>query len=349
MTDFRHPLTLLCHSLLTILLLATTAHAQAAEEKPLELNGGGASFAAPLYLRWFRDYYLAHPKVQVDYQSTSTSGGVKDLIGNRLDFVGSDLRLTDQEAGKVSGGVIQVPMAGGGIVAVYHLDGVPELKLSRDALAGIASGRVARWNDPALAATNPDVALPDLPIIVVARSDSSGTTYKFTRYLSAISPEFAEEIGTTMAPNWPKALKQRGGLVRGRGNSGVAAIVQAIPGSIGYVQYAFAFLPGISMAVLENRSGKFIAPGETGFFAALDSISKNRSLENATDPAGQDAYPMIGLTWLLLHKEYDDPAKLAALKGVIGYAMGPGQAVTARLGYIPFPPQLIEYVQDQLK
>jgi phosphate transport system substrate-binding protein len=340
---------LLRHLLIASLTLALAAPAVAEQEDTLHLFGSGASFAAPLYLRWFRDYYLAHPEIRVDYQSTGTAGGVKDLTDGRVDFAGSDLPMTDAQAAEVAGGIRQVPMAGGGIVAIYNLGSVPELKLSRDALVGIFSGSIARWNDPAIAATNPGADLPDAPITVVARADSSGTTYKFTRHLSALSETFADEVGTGMLPSWPRALKARGGLVRGRGNDGVAATVRAIPGSIGYVQYAFGFLPGITMAALENRSGKIVAPGKTGFDAAMQSIQDNQTVEAASDPPGNESYPIVGISWLILRNTYDDPAKLPVLKDVIAYAIGQGQEVTEQLGYVRFPARVIAYIEEQLK
>jgi phosphate transport system substrate-binding protein len=335
--------------LLPLTLFALVVPSLAADEKPLKLIGSGASFPAPLYLRWFRDYYLAHPQVEVDYQSTSSAGGANDLLEGRVDFAGSDLKLTEEQAGRVAGGLRQVPLAAGGIVAIYNLDGVTDLTLSREALVGIFLGKVTHWSDPVIATTNPEAMLPDLPITVVTRADAGGTTYKFTRYLSALSDAFAETVGTTMKPNWPQSLKQRGGLIRGRGNDGVATSVRAIPGSIGYVQYAFGFLPGISMAALENRAGGIVAPGKAGFDAALASIGKDRSVENMTDPAGDGVYPMVALSWLVLRHSYDDPAKLAALQDVIAYAVGPGQEVTEQLGYIRLPQAVIAYAHEQLQ
>ncbi|WP_295881089.1 phosphate ABC transporter substrate-binding protein PstS [uncultured Thiohalocapsa sp.] len=349
--NHTRPMARLGHLLFAVLLLALAAPTQAedAEQQALKLLGTGASFPAPLYLRWFRDYFVAHPHVRLDYQSIGSAGGVKDLIGGRVDFAGTDLQLTDDEAAQIPGGVRQLPMAAGAIVVIYNLEGVPELKLSRDALLGLFSGSIARWNDPAIAATNPDVTLPDLPVVVVARADASGTTYKFTRHLSALSPSFAEAVGASMKPEWPDAFNARSALVRSPGNGGVAATVRAVPGSIGYVQYAWGFLPGISIAALENRSGKIVAPGKVGFDAALGSIMENHSLTNATDPVGEAAYPIVGLSWLILRNEYDDPAKLPTLKAVIEYALGPGQAVTEQLGYVRFPDPAIEYVEQRLK
>jgi phosphate transport system substrate-binding protein len=349
MNQAAFPKALLRDLSVAVLLLAVATSTVAEQQQSLKLIGTGASFPAPLYLRWFRDYYLAHPEVEIDYQSTSTSGGVKDLIGGRVQFAGSDLPLTDEQAAEVPGGIRQVPMAAGGIVAIYNLPGVQGLKLSREALVGVFSGSITRWTDPAIATANPEASLPDTPIVVVTRADAGGTTYKFTRHLSALSSEFARQVGTSLSPNWPQALKERGGLVRGRGNGGVAASVRVIPGSIGYVQYAFGFLPGISMAALENRSGKIVDPGEDGFRAALRAVSENNTIENAADPAGEASYPIVGLSWLVMRREYDDPAIFAALKDLIEYAIGKGQDVTETLGYVRFPELVIAYVREQLQ
>ena len=330
-------------------LFVVAAPCLAADDKPVKLTGAGASFAAPLYFRWFRDFSREQENVTVDYQSTSTSGGVRDLIEGRIDFAGSDLRLSEEQVARVPDGVYQVPFAAGGIAVIYSLDDMPGLRLSREALVGIYLGTIQRWNDPKIAKDNPDIMLPDLPITVIARSDSSGTTYKFTRYLTAISPAFADEVGTTMTPNWPDRLKRAGHLVRGRGNAGVAANVRLIPASIGYVQYAYGFLPGIHMAALENQAGGFVAPGEVGFEAALDSPVPERPLAAATDPAGEAAYPIIALSWLILRKSYDDPAKLPALLSMIEYGLGPGQGVTERLGYVRLPQRIVDYVKAELR
>ena len=315
----------------------------------LRLFGAGASFPAPLYLRWFRDYYLAHPDVRIDYQSIGSGGGIKDMINGRIDFAGSDLPLTIAQKARVPGGATQVPMTAGAIVLIYNLDGVDDLKLSREAVVGILTGRIERWNDPAIAATNPGAALPDSPISVVARSDVSGTTFHVTRHFSAASPDFAQTIGATMTPNWPKVLKERGALIRGRGNDGVAAFVQAIPGSIGYVQYAFGHLTGMKMAALQNRAGNIVAPSQASFHAALAGIGSDPNPNNINDPPGDGSYPIIALSWLVLRQEYDDPAKRQALIDVIRYALGPGQDMSEQLGYIRFAPTAVNYALDLLK
>jgi len=319
------------------------------EKAPVKLSGAGASFPAPLYLRWFRDYYKQHPTVKIDYQSTSSTGGIRDLINDRIDFAGSDVPLNEEQQVKVRGGVRQVPMTAGAIVLIYHLDDVTELKLSRDTVVGILTGRIERWNDPLIARDNPEAALPDKEISVVVRGDGSGTTYHLTRHLSAVSSEFAQAIGTTMRPNWPKSLQQRGMLIKGNGNDGVAAFVRAIPASIGYVQYAYGYLTDMSMAALQNRAGNIIEPSQASFEAALTAISADPDRKGITDPGGDDSYPIIAVSWLLLRNEYQDPAKREALLDVIDYALGPGQAMTEKLGYIRFSDRADEYVRGILE
>lgn len=345
----RHALTLLV-ALAVLAAGATQAQTPAAapETAPIKLTGAGASFPAPLYLRWFRDYYKQHPTVKVDYQSTSSSGGIKDLINGRIDFAGSDLRLNDEEQAQVRGGVRQVPMTAGAIVLVYNLDGVTDLKLSRDAIVGILTGRIERWNDPLIANDNPEAALPDHEISVVVRGDGSGTTYHLTRHLSAASPEFAQTIGTTMRPNWPKSLQQRGMLIKGKGNEGVAAFVRAIPSSIGYVQYAYGYLSGMSMAALQNRAGRIIEPSQASFEASLNAISVDPDPNGIADPGGDGSYPIIAVSWLLLRHAYQDAGKREALLDVIDYALGPGQAMSEKLGYIRFSDRARDYVRGIL-
>ncbi len=349
MTHARRPLAWLRRLTLAAALLTFVVPPLAAgEDETIKLIGSGASFPAPLYLRWFRDYYKQHPNVRVDYQSIGTAGGIKDLNDGRVDFAGSDLMLTEDELGKIPGGGRQVPFVAGGIAIIYNLDGVPDLKLNRAALVGIFSGEIGRWNDPAIAATNEGVELPDAPITVVTRAEASGTSYKFTRYLSSLDEGFAAEVGTTMHPNWPDLLRKRGARVGGLGNDGVAASVRAIPGSLGYVQYAFGFLPGISLASLQNKDGQIVTPGEASFDTSLVSVIGEPSLRNAVDPAGDGAYPILGLSWLVFRSEYEDPRKGEVIDQIIEFAMGPEQDVVAQLGYIPFPDALRDYVLKQI-
>ena len=330
------------------LILGIVAVPPAAAHQTIRLVGDGATFPAPLYLRWFRDYYDAHPSIEPDYQGISSAGGIRDLILGHVDFAGADLRMSAEDVAKVQGGVVQLPMAAGAIVFVYNLAGVDGLKLSREALTGIFTGDIARWNDPRIAAANPGVELPDEPITVIVRVGASGTTYNLTRHLSAVSQRLAEEVGVSLAPVWPAALAKRGALVKGNGNDGVAALVEALPGAIGYVQYAYGHLTRMKMAALENKAGNMVAPDVPGFTAAVESIRAKPTEVILSDPDGAGAYPIIAVSWLLMRKVYADADKRAALIDVLRYALGPGQKDVELLGYIPYSEAALESLRAEL-
>jgi len=298
--------------------------------------------------RWFRDYYNEHPTVQLDYQGISSSGGIRDLILGTIDFAGADLRMTDEQVAKIEGGVEHLPMAAGAIVFVYNLDGIDDLRLSREALVGIISGDIENWNDPRIAATNPDAEVPDRPITFVARVGGSGTSYNLTKHLSAISPALAEDVGVTVAPVWPDAIGKRGGLVKGNGNDGVAALVEALPGAIGYVQYAYGYLTRMKMAALENKDGEIVAPTPEAFTASVEAIRADPTGRMLSDPEGPRAYPIIAVSWLIMRKEYEDPDKLTVLLDVLRFALGPGQKDVKRLGYIPYSDAAFESLRAEL-
>lgn len=314
----------------------------------IKIVGAGATFPAPLYLRWFRDYYLAHPDVKIDYQAIGSGGGVANLANGLLDFAGSDVMLTPEQIAEIQGGVVQIPATAGAVVMAYHLPGVDGLKLSREAISGIFLGRIARWNDPIIANVNPDLDLPDLPIYVIARGDASGTTFVTTRHLGAISKPFDKAIGVDMSPVWPSALQERGALLRGLGNGGVAAYIKAIPGAIGYLQYAYAHLTNMQMALLQNRKGEYVAPNSASFQAAVQSFRADLDLAEMADPSGADAYPILSLTWLILREDYPDE-KASVIKDVVRYALTEGQAVADLLGYIPLPPDAVTHLQKKLE
>src|SRR6195256_3797044 len=217
----------------------------------VELQGAGASFPAPLYGKWFKSYSGAHPNVQVDYQSVGSGGGVKSVVDHTVDFGASDAAMTPQDMAKVDGGVQLFPMTAGSIVLAYNLKDVEHLKLSRKAYAGIFLGKVTRWNAPLIAAANPEAKLPDLPINVVVRADSSGTSFVFSKHLSTISEDFNKGVGANTMPNWPAGTKSKG-------NEGVTASIMSTPGSIGYIEYGYAKSQKMAMAVLENKSAKYV-------------------------------------------------------------------------------------------
>ncbi|MBK1646191.1 phosphate ABC transporter substrate-binding protein PstS [Thiocapsa imhoffii] len=314
---------------------------------PIKIHGAGASFPAPLYQRWFRDYFVAHPNIQVDYQPIGSGPGVNSFIEGRLDFAGSDQPLSGELAERAGDNVLQLPLTAGAVVLTYNLPGIDELRLSREALVGIFLGSVVRWNDPLILAANPGVEIPDLPIVVVTRVDASGTSLVMTRHLSAISEAFAKQVGESQSPAWPALLLERGGLIRGHGNGGVAAFVQATVGAIGYVQYAYAHLPRMQIALVENREGEFVSADSDSFQAAVENFRTKLDLSQFGDPEGAGAYPILSLSWLVTRLGGDD-AKSQAMRDVLRYALTDGQAEATKLGYIPLSGQAVSLILQQL-
>ena len=301
-----------------------------------QLSGAGASFPAPLYQRWAVEYNKLHPNVQVNYQSVGSGAGVKQFTQGTVDFAASDAAMSDEEIEKVKQGVIMIPATAGSIVIAYNLPEVKDLKLSRDAYVGIFLGKITKWNDPAIAKDNPDVKLPDLPINVAFRSDGSGTTFVFTKHLSAISPDFADEVGTDKSVTWPAGAG-------GKGNEGVTALVKQTPGTIGYVEYGYAVNNGLSTASLQNKAGEFVKPTDESGAATLSHVEFPENLRIwPEDPAGDHDYPIATFTWLLLYKKYSDAAKLKALQEFITYGLTDGQKFSSELGYIPLPAAVVE-------
>ncbi len=322
--------------------------AQAGAE--VKLNGSGASFPFPIYSKWFKDFSAATKDVRIDYQSKGSGAGIQDLINGTVDFAASDAAMSPEEQAKVKQGVVLLPMTAGEIVLIYNLKGVKDLKLSREAYTGIFSGKITKWNDPLIAAANPGVALPDKPITVVTRSDSSGTSYVFTGHLAAISDSFKTTVGHSKSPQWPNTGK----FVAAPKNDGVTAQVQQNEGAIGYVEYGYAKLTGWKqIAELENQSGKFIAAGPAGGAAALaaaqfpEGTLPGSDVPNLIawvwDPAGDQSYPIATFTWMLFYKDQDD-AKADALRQMVKYGATEGQKIADSMGYIPLPANVVEKV-----
>jgi phosphate transport system substrate-binding protein len=300
----------------------------------VKLQGAGASFPAPLYGKWFKAFGESHPNVQVDYQSVGSGSGVKSVIDRTVDFGASDAAMTDEEIGRVQGGVQLIPMTAGSIVVAYNVPDVKDLKLSRKAYSGIFLGKITKWNDPAIASVNPGAKLPDKPINVVVRADSSGTTFVFTKHLSAISPEFQTTVGVNKMPSWPVGTKSKG-------NEGVTASVMTTPGSIGYIEYGYAKSQNVPFAQLENKTGKFVSATTASGQAALASASLPENLIVwSPDPAGDEAYPIVTYTWQIFYKTYD-PKKINAVLDLIKYQLGEGQKDAEVLGYIPLPAPVV--------
>jgi len=284
-------------------------------------------------------YSAAQKHVQIDYQSVGSGSGVKSVIDKTVDFGASDAAMKPEDIAKVDVGVQLLPMTAGAIVLPYNLEGVKGLKLSRKAYVGIFLGHIKKWNDAAITATNPGLTLPDKPINVVVRADSSGTTFVFTKHLSTISPEFAQNPGTQNMPNWPVGT-------RSKGNEGVTAGIMSTPGSLGYIEYGYAKSQNLSFAILENKSGNFVEATMASGQAALASVQMPDDLVVwPSDPEAKDAYPIVTYTWLLCYKQYSDKAKYEALQGLLKYCLTDGQKEAEALGYIPLPAAVAEKVR----
>jgi len=312
-------------------------------EPNVTLIGSGATFPAPLYQRWFSEYNKQKPAIQVAYQSVGSGAGIEQFTQGTVDFGASDVAMKDDEIKKVKQGVVLLPMTAGTIVIGYNVpDQKTGLKLSRKALGDIFLGKLQKWNDPAIAKVNPDAKLPDLPIIVVHRSEGSGTTAVFTKLLSKISPEWKEKVGDGKAVDWPTG-------VGGRGNEGVAALVQQIAGAIGYIEYGYAKPTKIPVANLENKSGQYVEPNTESALKALATAKLPDNLRVfITDPEGEGVYPLVTYTWIMAQKQYEDKVKAKTLKEVMTWSLTEGQKLSEEMGYVPLPQQTVEKVKAAL-
>ena len=318
------------NALLALLVIVPAGAAEAQQ-----LSGAGATFPAPLYQRWAVEYNRQVPAIRVNYQSVGSGAGVNNFLQGVVDFGASDAAMTDAEMAKSARGAVLVPATAGSVVLAYNLENVPELKLTRAALAGIFLGTITKWNDPAIVAANPDVPMPDRAINVAYRSDGSGTTFVFTQHLAAISPEFDEEVGFDKSVTFPVG-------VGGRGNEGVTALIKQTAGTIGYVEFGYAEQNKLPVASVENKSGNFVAPTPESGAVALASVELPDNLRVwPVDPAPPEAYPITTFSWLLLYRKYDDAAKLQALKDFVTYGLTEGQSFAVELGYIPLPEAVV--------
>jgi phosphate transport system substrate-binding protein len=313
-------------------------------EKFVRLTGSGASFPFPLYATWFKTYNKAHPDVLIDYQAKGSGAGIKDFINHTVDFAASDAAMSDEEAAQVKEGVQLLPMTAGTVVLAYNLPGIPKgLKLSREAYPEIFLGKITKWNDPKIAKSNPDIKLPDLDITVVRRADSSGTTYVFTKHLSAISEAWKNGPGTGTTVNWPSSDK----IVAAPKNDGVTATIKQTPGAIGYIEYTYAELAKVNTASIENKAGKFVAASEETGAAALANANIPADMRVwLPDPEGDTSYPISTYTWLLCYKKYEDPKKAEALRKIVDWCLTEGQKMSTKLGYIPLPENVVKTVKE---
>jgi len=341
-----------CAWLLVLVVLCSTGVAckdTSANKNPplgaLQIRGAGATFPAPLYKKWLEEYQKRHPGVLLSYDSVGSGEGTKQFLANGVDFGASDAAMSDEEMAKVSRGVQLLPVVAGSIVLAYNLDGLGgELKLTRDVYVDIFLGKIKQWDDPRIKATNPGLRLPSDTIALVARQDSSGITFAFTNHLSAIS-----EVWRNRGPGVARVIDWPGSTMLAPGNEGVAGRIKMSKGAIGYVEYGMAQRTGLAMAWLENRAGQVIQPHGGSGLATLITIDMPENLRAFfPDPDGQNSYPIVTYSWLLLYKKYDDQHKAAALKQYIKWCLTEGQAFSEALGYVRLAPHVVARAVDAL-
>ena len=295
-------------------------------------SGRRRDFPAPLYQKWFADYHAAHPEVRVTYLSMGSGAGIDLFTEGKVDFGASDAAMTDEQIEKVGGGVQLLPMTAANVVLAYHLPGFSgNLKLSRDAYAGIFLGTITSWDDPKIAESNQGASLPKLKISPIHRQAASGTTFVFTQHLSAINDAWMRGPGRGMTVVWPAGTAARG-------SDDMVTLIQNEPGSIGYLGYGHAEKSKLPMAWLQNKSGEYVKPSLESGQATLNSAPLPEDLRGwAPDPEGKDSYPIFTYTWLLVHKHHGNPRTTAALTDVLKYCLTDGQKDCVALGYIPLP------------
>jgi phosphate transport system substrate-binding protein len=329
----------LAHKILaTVLLAGVTATASA----QIMINGAGATFPYPIYSKWFDEYAKVDPSVRFNYQSIGSGGGQKQILAQTVDFGASDGPMSDDNLGKAPGKILHIPTVAGAVVLTYNLPENPALKLDADTIAGIFLGQVKKWNDPKLTALNPGTKLPDQEIVVVHRSDGSGTTFIFTDYLSKVSSEWKEKVGNNTSVNWPAGIG-------GKGNEGVSGQVKQTPGAIGYVELIYATQNKMPYAEVKNSAGQFVKPTIDSVTAAMATANIPDDFRfSMTNAPGKDAYPICGATWLLVYEQQKDATKGKKLVEFLKWAAKDGEKMATDLQYAPLPDSLQQRVLKRI-
>ena len=309
------------------------------------LNGAGATFPNPMYQKWFSEYHKAHPDVQFNYQSIGSGGGIRQVLAGTVDFGATDGPMSDEQLSQAKTKILHVPTVLGANVPAYNIPGVAaELKFTPEALAGIFLGKISTWNDPAIAKVNPGVNLPNQPIIVIHRSDGSGTTYIWTDYLSKVSPDWQSQVGKGTSVKWPVGLG-------GKGNEGVAGMIRQMQGSIGYIELIYAISNKISYGIVKNAAGSFVKASLDSVTAAAASVKSMPAdfRVSITNAPGKDAYPISSFTWLLIPEQSKDAGKGKILADFLTWMVDDGQKMTAELAYAPLPESVVAKVKLEIK
>ncbi len=322
--------------------LAAAAAALSAPALAASITGAGATFPYPIYAKWAAEYQK-ETGVGLNYQSIGSGGGIKQIEAKTVDFGASDMPLKPEVLEKA--GLMQFPTVIGGAIPAVNLKGIQpgQLKLTPELLAGLYLGKITKWSDPAIAAVNPGLKLPDTDVSVVHRSDGSGTTFIWSNYLSKVSPEWKSKVGEGTSVNWPVG-------VGGKGNEGVAQYVQRINGAIGYVEYAYVLQNKMTYALVKNRAGKFVAPSAKAFQAAAAGANWNAAPAMyliLTDAPGQDSWPIAGATFILMHKVQEKPENAKEVLKFFSWAYGKGGKMAESLDYVPMPEGVVKLIESK--
>ncbi len=305
-----------------------------------DVTGAGATFPAPLYAKW-ADAYNKATGLKINYQSVGSGAGLRQIRGKTVDFGASDMPLSDADLSK--DGLVQFPTVIGGVVPVVNIRGITagQLRLTGQVLGDIFLGKITRWNDPAISALNPGVPLPDTAIAPVRRADGSGTTFIFTNYLSKVNADWKSRVGEGTAVNWPTGAG-------GKGNEGVAAFVQRLPNSIGYVEYSYAVTNRMASVQMRNQAGSFVKPDDTSFKAAAAGADWSKTFNQIlTDQPGAQSWPITGATFIMMHTRQDKPAQAGASLRFFEWAFNNGDAMATQLEYVPLPPTVKDLVRRE--
>jgi len=310
-----------------------------------QLNGAGATFPYPMYSKWFSEYNKLHPDVQINYQSIGSGGGIRQVLNGTVDFGASDGPMSDEQLAQSKTKILHIPTVLGADVPAYNVPGVTgDLKFTPEALAGIFLGKIQNWNDPAIAKVNPGVNLPNAQIIVVHRSDGSGTTYIFTDYLSKVSKDWESTVGKGTSVKWPVGLG-------GKGNEGVAGQIRQLQGSIGYLELIYAVQNNITYGSMKNAAGIFVKASLDGVTEAAASAPKMPPdfRVSITNAPGKAAYPISSFTWLLIPEQAKDPNRGKIIADFLNWMVTDGQKMTSQLSYAPLPASVVEKVKVVIK
>jgi len=309
------------------------------------INAAGATFPYPIYGKWFQEFAKTDPDAQINYQSIGSGGGIRQFSEGTVDFGASDMPMTDEQIGKFKNKPLHFPSVLGGLVPTYNIPGVTqELKFTPEALAGIYLKKITKWNDPELTKANPGVKLPDNEIVVVHRSDGSGTTFVWTDYLSKVSPDWKSRVGANTSVSWPVGLG-------GKGNEGVSGIVKQTPNSIGYVELGYVLQNKMAYGSVRNAAGTFLKADLESVTEAAASAAETMPADfrvSITNAPGKKAYPISSFTWLLIPSKIDDQAKKKAIVAFLHWMLTDGQKYAGSLGYAPLPKEVVAKEAKQI-